>query len=207
MKRKSASDDDDDDIPLGDEAKHHKTPYSQEGGTCYAHAVADALIALQMRCFKWTADQHQDMVRKTVAEFGKDGANVEDVLDWLVTKYATGLKFRKVDLDECISSLKKGRVVIASIVMDQNGWENFSQYFENYKEGVISPEFIGKPKRGMDHERSGHAVLLVDYEPKYKYFKAKNSWGKDFADNGYFKIKDSVFKRFFDLYCDRAEDV
>jgi C1A family cysteine protease len=36
-------------------------------------------------------------------------------------------------------------------------------------------------------EESGHAVALLEYKPETGCFKAKNSWGEEFGDNGYFK--------------------
>jgi len=35
---------------------------------------------------------------------------------------------------------------------------------------------------------NGHAVLLVGYNHNEKYFKAKNSWGPAWGENGYFRI-------------------
>lgn len=52
-----AYDSDDDD--LVEKAIHDGGVSSQIGGTCYAHAITDALISLQLRNFGWKADTHQ----------------------------------------------------------------------------------------------------------------------------------------------------
>jgi C1A family cysteine protease len=58
-----------------------------------------------------------------------------------------------------------------------------------------------------ESKESGHAVALVDYIPEEGCFKAKNSWGKEFGDNGYFKIEKGLFVTFYDLYAEGLEEV
>ena len=43
-------------------AIYDSTVYRQSGGTCYAHAIADAVISNQMRCFGWRAFTHDELV-------------------------------------------------------------------------------------------------------------------------------------------------
>ncbi len=51
-----------------------------------------------------------------VNEFGSKGAHTPDVLDWICPKIRP-LKWRKVNLSECITALKKERAVIGSIFL------------------------------------------------------------------------------------------
>ncbi len=57
--------------------------YQQNGGTCFAHAIADSVISNQMRCFRWKAYSHNELVMMMVDKFGCNGAHTSDVLDWL----------------------------------------------------------------------------------------------------------------------------
>jgi C1A family cysteine protease len=41
---------------------------------------------------------------------------------------------------------------------------------------------------GFIPESRGHAILLVGYDENQKCFKAKNSWGNGWGENGYFRI-------------------
>ena len=52
--------------------------------------------------------------------------------------------------------------------------------FKHYKSGVYS--YVSGKKLG------GHAVLLVGYDDKEKYFIVKNSWGPGWGEDGYFRI-------------------
>lgn len=70
--------------------------YKQSGGTCYAHAIADAVISNQIRCFKWKTYTHDELVEMMVDEFGTKGAYTAKVLDWICPEIRP-LKWRKVD--------------------------------------------------------------------------------------------------------------
>ena len=74
------------------------------------------------------------------------------------------------------ASLKKGPI---SIALDASPFE-----FRFYKNGIIdlSPN---------NRSRLNHAVLLVGYETNINgsYWIIQNSWGENWGDNGYAKIK------------------
>jgi len=57
--------------------------------------------------------------------------------------------------------------------------------FKHYKSGVYS-HIAGIAD--VFHFLGGHAVLLVGYNDAEQYFIVKNSWGKDWGEDGYFRI-------------------
>ena len=54
-----------------------------------------------------------------------------------------------------------------------------SPVFQHYKSGVVDDPSCGA--------RLNHGVLVVGYTPEY--WIVKNSWGEDWGDHGYIKIK------------------
>ncbi len=123
--------------PSGSEAIHDKKASQQEGGTCYAHAVANAVIGLWLRVFKFPARSHEGLVKDIVKSFGSNGASIEEVMVW-ISKEWHGIKWQQIDRSESIKALKKGRIVIACIQLDENKWDNFREYYNNYETGVLS---------------------------------------------------------------------
>lgn len=99
-------------------------------------------------------------------------------------------------------------MIIASLRLTKRGWLNFEEYFRAYPRGIVSQQFISKQTwtRQFTNEKSGHAVAIVDYDENTRSFKAINSWGQEFGENGYFRIEEGLFLRFYDVYGTGIED-
>jgi len=63
--------------------------------------------------------------------------------------------------------------------------KNVSNEFDQYESGIF--DVPGCPSRS----NLNHALVVVGYgtENGIDYWRAKNSWGKSWGDNGYIKIK------------------
>ena len=67
-------------------AIHESSVYSQSGGTCYAHAIADAILSNQIRIFGWKAITHDMLVEMMVTKFGSNGAKTSEDYISIFTK-------------------------------------------------------------------------------------------------------------------------
>ncbi len=119
-------------------AIYESSVYSQSGGTCYAHAIADAILSNQIRIFGWKAITHDMLVEMMVSKFGTKGARTSEVLEWICPQIRP-LKWRRVDQPSCFAALDKGRAIVGSFFLTDTQWENFELYFKNYPSGILSP--------------------------------------------------------------------
>lgn len=71
--------------------------------------------------------------------------------------------------------LQDGPVLVTMDVPDDGTFDNYQGGIYNYSGGAIP---AGR----------GHSVLLVGYDDVQQYFKAKNSWGSNWGEGGYFRI-------------------
>eukprot|EP00878_Enallax_costatus_P032916 GHUV01036258.1.p2 GENE.GHUV01036258.1~~GHUV01036258.1.p2 ORF type:complete len:130 (-),score=24.40 GHUV01036258.1:43-432(-) len=61
--------------------------------------------------------------------------------------------------------------------------DDFRPFFSTY----ANAQAIYRPKPSAKYVE-GHAVVLVGYNNEHQFWIAKNSWGPDWADNGFFKV-------------------
>lgn len=89
-----------------------------------------------------------------------------------------GYYFLKESVKDVINALQYGPVVTAHYV---------PKSFKFYSKGVFdTQDCIGKTKYNVNH-----STVIVGYnmDAPIPYFLMKNSWGADWGDNGYFKMK------------------
>jgi len=73
------------------------------------------------------------------------------------------------------SLLQTGAVCVSMLVPADGSFDGYSGGIYDYEGGTISSD-------------RGHAVLVVGYDDNDACFKAKNSWGDSWGENGYFRI-------------------
>ena len=93
---------------------------------------------------------------------------------------ATGLKSKKyvkanTDLNHLKAYLKSGFPVIFGFIV-----------FESFESDEVARTGHMKMPQPDEKRLGGHAVLLCGYDDKIESFIVRNSWGKDWGDNGYF---------------------
>jgi len=73
-------------------------------------------------------------------------------------------------------------------------------------DSFMSPEvektgIVPMPNLQTEHLQGGHCVVVIGYDIPQKHFIVRNSWGKDWGDNGYCYVPfDYILKP--DLCCD-----
>ena len=78
------------------------------------------------------------------------------------------------DINTMIENLKNSPIII--------GIDGESSSFQNYSEGIVE---------GPMSSTINHAVVIVGYDSEEKTFKVRNSWGKSWGEEGYFRLKAS----------------
>merc|ERR1712118_344043 len=87
-----------------------------------------------------------------------------------------------------VLDILEDRPLVACFWLTQRQWDRFSYFFERYPRGKLSSDDLGPAD--PDERQDGHAVAIIGYgqDRGVDYFKMKNSWGRDFADDGFFRV-------------------
>ena len=102
-----------------------------------------------------------------------------DALNRKVTRYE-----RVADFNGCIDALSNGYPVIMG----------FYVYDSFMSKNVAKTGIMPYPNTKRERLLGGHAVLLVGYNRTKKVFIARNSWGTNWGDKGYFYMPFDIVK-------------
>jgi C1A family cysteine protease len=102
-----------------------------------------------------------------------------DALNRKVTRYE-----RVNDFNGCIDALTNGYPVIMG----------FRVYNSFMSKNVARTGIMPYPNTKREKLLGGHAVLLVGYDKRKKVFIARNSWGTNWGDKGYFYMPFDIVK-------------
>lgn len=174
-------------------------PRRQEGPTCYANAVAAVLHMTMLRIVGYDADGQGmpdfESVRDRILHADnfpsrKQGWSVRDILPHATSWYR--LHWKQVSEVEARRAVLARRPVLARFSLSGPGWKRFSDFFSGEKDGILTRDMM-KVFRDYDahdvNQRGGHAVVLTAVSPTGLTFM--NSWGKDWGNNGFFKIENA----------------
>lgn len=160
----------------------------QEGGTCYAHASAAVLHLAMKRILnrKGGYPEFEIILSDLIKRYGEEGAHTFNVLKARCPTYR--LQCRSVNADEAIDVLSKGRPLVARYRLTDLEWDIFSNFYKSNPKGILTKDTLDIGERNTDPETFGHAVVLTSSNSEC--FRFMNSWGADFADMGFFRVKD-----------------
>jgi C1A family cysteine protease len=102
-----------------------------------------------------------------------------DALQRKVTRYE-----RVNDFNGCIDALSNGYPVVMG----------FRVYDSFMSKNVAKTGIMPYPNTKRERLLGGHAVLLVGYNKSKKVFIARNSWGTNWGDKGYFYMPFDIVK-------------
>ena len=171
----------------------------QKDNTCYAIAIATVFHLAMLRIYNREngVPGFWEIFNKLVNEFGKDGANTKKVLNSKCTDYR--LHYTKVSELGARKAINSRRPVVARFKLSKSQWEAFKKFYKETPCGTLKEEDI--EKCDSTKELSGHAVVLMKIEPDCLIFM--NSWGKKFANEGFFKVSNQFALprlKFYDIY-------
>lgn len=91
--------------------------------------------------------------------------------------------FDKLTVDGVVSALKNKKTVTACILV--------TPAFEKYKQGIYETPDDADPRI-----LPKHAVVIVGMNEEEGYFIIRNSWGPEWGEDGYGKVKFNSFREF-----------
>ena len=184
----------------------------QEDGRCWAYSLSAVIYLASCRVFGRKIEKFDNILKK-IKEKEKVNNNSERKKGRntfkIAKKYLEDFKLRgeEINATEARKAVMKGRPCLCRFYLDGNQWHNFFKFFEKNPKGILTEDIINeKSKEKIDETGGGHAVVLIEIEENC--LKFLNSWGKDWADKGYFRIKnEKVLKKlkFMDIFWDETD--
>ena len=161
---------------------------TQRGGTCYANASA-AVMHLAMKRIIGRYGGYPDFFElraNLIAKYGEDGASTKEVLEEICPKYR--LQCQTVDAIGAMEAISEKRPVVVTFHLTGAQWDQFDQFYKENPRGILTRSYLDS-KRYSESEPGGHAVVLTSYDAES--FRLMNSWGDDWADQGFFRVQNS----------------
>jgi len=171
----------------------------QDERTCYANASA-AVLHLAMKRIIGRDGGYPDFFelrRELIAKYGEYGNPTKKVLEEVCPKYR--LKCEKVDAIDAMKAVSEKRPVVARFYLSGAQWDQFYQFYEENPKGILTRFYLDS-KHHSTINPGGHAVVLTSYDAGS--LRLMNSWGDDWADNGFFRVQNANVLpglKFFDV--------
>ncbi|XP_044182298.1 uncharacterized protein LOC122963071 [Acropora millepora] len=171
----------------------------QHGGTCYANASA-AVMHLAMKRIFGRYGGYPDFFKlrkKLIAKYGEDGASTKKVLEEICPEYR--LQCQTVDAIGAMEAISAKRPVVVTFKLTGAQWDQFKKFYKENPRGILTRSYLDS-KHFSTSDAEGHAVVLTSYDADS--LRLMNSWGDDWADQGFFRVQNSdvLGLKFFDVF-------
>ncbi|XP_044182297.1 uncharacterized protein LOC114973372 [Acropora millepora] len=160
----------------------------QHGGTCYANASA-AVMHLAMQRIIGRDGGYPDFFelrKKLIAKYGEDGASTKRVLEEICPEYR--LQYQTVNAIGAMEAISAKRPVVATFHLTGAQWDQFGKFYDENPRGILTRSYLDS-KHVSTSDAGGHAVVLTSYDADS--LRLMNSWGDDWADQGFFRVQNS----------------
>mgnify|MGYP002398131131 CR=1 FL=1 len=109
------------------------------------------------------------------------------ILEYYTLRDRNSSMFKKVNIEQVKQQIFNGKPVVFAIHVDDK-WEP-KGFLENYQD---TTEYIWK---NFSSKAGNHAMLCIGYDDKKGAFKALNSFGEDWVNDGYIWIDYDILPR------------
>ena len=171
----------------------------QHEGTCYANASA-AVMHLAMKRIIGRDGGYPDFIdlrERLIAKYGEHGASTKDVLKEICPMYR--LQCQTVDAIGAMKAICAKRPVVVRFHLTGAQWDQFDKFYKENPRGILTRSYLDS-KHDSKSAPGGHAVVFTSYDADS--LRLMNSWGDDWADEGFFRVKNSdvLGLEFFDIF-------
>ena len=168
--------------------------------TCYANACA-AVLHLAMKRIIGRDGGYPDFFelrRELIDKYGEHGASTKRVLEEICPKHR--LKCEEVYAFGALEAVSEKRPVVARFFLSGAQWDQFHKFYNENPKGILTRAYLDS-KHHSTSKPGGHAVVLTSYDADS--LRLMNSWGDDWADNGFFRVQNAnvlPYLKFFDVF-------
>jgi hypothetical protein len=159
--------------------------------TCYAFASAVVLHLAMQRIHGREGEypSFDELKDEMIREHGKSRAHTSEVLQKICPKYR--LHCRKVCTKGAKQAIVRKRPVVAKFYLTDDEWDALENFYDTNPVGILTQNELDVRKRPTcpPPRTFGHAVVLTSYNSKCLTFM--NSWGEEWADNGFFRVQNA----------------
>ncbi|KAH3791199.1 uncharacterized protein LOC127838817 [Dreissena polymorpha] len=161
-------------------------PY-QVGGTCYAHASATAIhLTLKRIIGRDGGHPSFESIRdEIIRENGYDGANTFGVLKNVCPRYR--LQCTEINGHHVFRAIVAKRIIVAKFRLTDREWDVFRAFYLKEPKRILSKKDLDIRQRSHGEQPKGHAVVVTSYTNDFLVLM--NSWGVNWADNGFFRVE------------------
>ena len=160
----------------------------QHGGTCYANASA-AVMHLAMKRIIGRDGGYPDFFdlrARLIAKYGEHGESPKKVLKEICPEYR--LRCQTVDAIGAMKAICAKKPVVVTFHLTGAQWDQFEKFYEENPRGILTRSYLDS-KHHSRSDAGGHAVVLTSYDANS--LRLMNSWGDDWADDGFFRVQNS----------------
>ena len=175
----------------------------QDEKTCFANVSAAVMHLAMKRIFRRDGGYPDffELREKLIAKYGIKGASTKKVLEEICPEYR--LQCKRVYANGAMEAICANRPVVVTFRLTGAQWDQFKKFYE-YRENsrrILTRSCLDARRCSTSAPR-GHAVVLTSYDADS--LRLMNSWGDDWADQGFFRVQKSLSDvlgfKFFDVF-------